>query len=144
MSIHKSPSNPKNYWDSLIAEVISRRRKNKRARDKKPVIYKKRSMRRYAKYQLGEPLPGIYLTQREADCIMQMLDGKTMIESGRCLKLSPRTVEFYLSNIKTKLKCRKKREMINLISKTEFAKNFKEKFPNHFGSDQSPVVDDTD
>ena len=55
---------------------------------------------------------------------MQLLQGKTMLETGDSLQLSPRTVEYYLDRIKRKLNCRKKSDIIKIVSQTDFAKNF--------------------
>ncbi len=128
MSIGKTPLAAKSYWDMLISEVTSRDQKKAKEKNRlseRGIAYEIQNARRSIKYQLGEPLAGVYFTQREADCMMQMLNGKTMSEAGETLQLSPRTVEYYLSKVKQKLKCRKKREMINLVSKTEFANNFR-------------------
>lgn len=123
MAGEKKPLGAKGYWGKLVAEVV----KSKDSKGKeplKPVVYEHQQVRRSAKYQLSEALAGVYFTQREADCMMQMLNGKTMNEAGKCLNLSPRTVEYYLLRVKRKLKCRKKRELIALVAKTDFAKNF--------------------
>lgn len=71
-------------------------------------------------------MPSIYFTQREAECVIHILKGKTMNETGEILNLSPRTVEYYLTKIKRKLKCRKKSELIQLVADTEFVKNFEQ------------------
>ena len=43
------------------------------------------------------------LSERELQCLCLLARGYTMKESAQELKLSPRTVESYLDNIKTKL-----------------------------------------
>ena len=57
----------------------------------------------------------IYLTQREAQCVYYLIQGCTIKQTGSALTLSPRTVEFYLKNIKKKLCLRKKKEVIRLL-----------------------------
>lgn len=113
----------KSYWTKLVND-IQKTRQHRVTEDCAPLYKTAYTERRAAKYALGEPLSAIYFTQREAECMMQWLQGKTMHESGHVLHLSPRTVEYYLSKIKRKLRCRKKRDLIDLVSKTEFAKNF--------------------
>jgi DNA-binding CsgD family transcriptional regulator/predicted SnoaL-like aldol condensation-catalyzing enzyme len=53
------------------------------------------------------------LSDREVDCLQQLLLGKTAIEIGQFLHLSPRTVESYLENLKEKLSCDSKRELFS-------------------------------
>lgn len=44
-------------------------------------------------------------------------------EIGKILKLSARTVEHYIENIKTKFQCSKKYELISYLLKLNTAKN---------------------
>jgi DNA-binding CsgD family transcriptional regulator len=122
----KSTRKPKSYWDMLIKEVAT---KNHPPNSSPPppvgrVTYDTQYERRSMKYALGEPLPSTYFTQREAECVMQILQGKTLNEVGDILNLSPRTVEYYLGKIKRKLNCRKKKDIIKLVGETDFVKNF--------------------
>jgi DNA-binding CsgD family transcriptional regulator len=79
-------------------------------------------------YFLGESYPGVYLTRREAECMSKFLGEKTVVEAALDLNLSPRTVEFYLKNIKNKLACRTKTELVCKIKETDFAKNYASQF----------------
>ena len=71
------------------------------------------------------PLKGIsgnlHLSPREAECVFFLLRGHTIKEVANILDLSPRTIEFYLKNIKTKLSCNKKREVLDIIRQSSFA-----------------------
>jgi LuxR family quorum-sensing system transcriptional regulator SolR len=49
---------------------------------------------------------------REIDCIKKLLIGKTMRETADELFISPRTVETHVENIKNKIGCNKKSELI--------------------------------
>ena len=65
----------------------------------------------------GSYTPGIasldnILTPREKDCLFYLLRGQTMKQVAAYLKISARTVEYYLENMKTKLACNKKSELI--------------------------------
>lgn len=63
----------------------------------------------------------LHLTKREAECIFFLLRGFTIKKVASTLDLSPRTVEFYLKNVKHKLACKKKNEVLHLIRQTSFA-----------------------
>lgn len=57
----------------------------------------------------------ISLTPREKQCLHWYRLGKTAKETARVLNISPRTVEEYLDNIKRKLGCRNKRDLLNIL-----------------------------
>jgi DNA-binding CsgD family transcriptional regulator len=52
------------------------------------------------------------LSQRELECLFLQLRGKTAKQIGEILKLSKRTVESYTENIKSKLGCMNKAELL--------------------------------
>lgn len=118
------------YWNKVLGEVLNKQcnrnfiftnfkgepKKNGNAK-----ITKGRT------YQLGEKFPGLYLTQREADCMLQMLRGKSIEGIAKAILLSPRTVEFYVKNIKRKMSCRTKFELIDMILDSDFLSHFKNK-----------------
>jgi DNA-binding CsgD family transcriptional regulator len=58
---------------------------------------------------------GIYLSQRERECLFYLSTGKTMKEIARLIKVSPRTVESYISTIKQKTKNNTKSSLIKLF-----------------------------
>jgi DNA-binding CsgD family transcriptional regulator len=64
------------------------------------------------------------LTKREIDVANQLVSGKTADEIGISLHISRRTVESHLENLKFKLGCRKKSELINALLKNRIV-NFK-------------------
>ena len=72
------------------------------------------------KYYLGEMYDEVYLSQREADCMFYLLNGKTNVAAADQLDLSPRTVEFYVSNMKKKLNCTNKFELIEKVTASAF------------------------
>jgi DNA-binding CsgD family transcriptional regulator len=71
---------------------------------------------------LGALFPNRHLTYREAQCIQLMLQGLTMKLIGHTLDLSPRTIEYYLNNVKQKLNCRNKKELIKMIHASQCLK----------------------
>ena len=72
------------------------------------------------KYFLKGEFEGIYFTQREAECIQGLLQFKTLKIIAEKLNISHRTVESYIKNIKIKLGCKKKFELLQIIRKNEF------------------------
>jgi DNA-binding CsgD family transcriptional regulator len=59
----------------------------------------------YARFKqlLDASAPHSPLTPREAECLRWVAEGKTDIEVGVILKISPRTVRFHMNNAKLKL-----------------------------------------
>ena len=68
----------------------------------------------------------IYFTPRERDCLVHLLDQKTIRETAAQVGLSNRTVEFYLNNMKNKMTVRTKKELIQKILQTDFLHRIKE------------------
>lgn len=54
------------------------------------------------------------ISPREKDCLELLQKGKTAKESAETMGISPRTIEFYLENIKDKLGCVNKKEILSL------------------------------
>jgi|SRR3989344_4433282 len=79
---------------------------------------------RLKRFYLGDPYQDVYLTAREASCMWQFLNHKTISETAKSLNLSPRTVEFYTNNMKAKLACYSKAELIQRVLKSKFIKNY--------------------
>lgn len=121
------------YWQAVLQEVLHKdeegyqfiytnlgdlkRQRNEQMKRRKQDVSNS-SIKQV--YTLGDKYKGVYLTQREAECVVQLMRGVTIAEAARVLNLSPRTVEFYLKNIKVKLKCRKKSELIECIRSSDF------------------------
>jgi len=54
------------------------------------------------------------LTSREQDCLSYLVRGKTMKQMAHLMRISPRTVESHLINIKEKLHCKTKSDLIEV------------------------------
>jgi len=52
------------------------------------------------------------LTVRETECLCYLIRGNTAKETARRMALSPKTVEYYISNIKIKWTCYSKADII--------------------------------
>lgn len=63
---------------------------------------------------------GIKLTQREISCIISLMQNKTAAETAALMNISRRTVESYLDNIKIKLNCNTKSDLVQKIAKNKF------------------------
>lgn len=125
------------YWDLVLNEVLSKDNiphdfsftniKNRHGGlIKEPLVPCLIIRPKARKFYLGEKYPGIYFTERERQTIFYFLQGKTTAQVGVCLNLSPRTVEYYLKNMKSKLNCQRKSELIGKIFEIGFTEKFKD------------------
>lgn len=84
-------------------------------------FYKKTDVDRF--YLLSES-DQLYLTKKQAQCVAYFIEGATAKQCAKALKISHRTVEGYLNDIKEKvfelmgLNFTKKDELINFLKKT--------------------------
>jgi len=121
------------YWENVLQEVLNKHKKNRRcaftnvgdcqAKPKNSQSGTLKKKRRSKKYYLGERYPGIYFTLREAECMKYIISGNTIVDTSKMLDLSHRTVEFYVNNMKAKIKCRTKSELVRYILNSDFEEN---------------------
>lgn len=69
------------------------------------------------KYYLRDEYENIYLTNQEICCLDQLSQGLTAKETAYVLKLSYRTVEYYMARLKDKLGCSHLTEVISIVNK---------------------------
>ena len=124
-------------WNDVLDEVRRRKAKGQRANilsdtDKESETTRvsacKRHLRNknsFIRYKLGAEYGNTYFTKREAECMKWLLTGETHRSIAVILKLSPRSVEYYVNNMKTKLGCRTQCQLIDLVRASEFMKNVK-------------------
>jgi DNA-binding CsgD family transcriptional regulator len=128
------------YWDVVLQEVLNKHspgyvfiftnladhlpRKAIRQEGKKPRCNKT--------YFLGAKYQNIYLTQRETECVLYLLTGLTVKIVAEKLGLSTRTVEFYINNIKAKLKCRTKTQLLSHIKNSQLLDIIDFNMPAHW------------
>ena len=62
----------------------------------------------------------IYFTRREAECLYYLLRGMTITATAAQLDLSPRTVEFYVKNMKRKLHVKTKYDLVECLHEVNF------------------------
>ena len=104
------------YWQQLI----QKHQESKAAQETATQATKRLTRKVLKRVFLGPKFPGVYLTHREHQCALQIMEGHTLKEIARTLELSPRTVEFYLKNIKNKLGCRTKYQMMRALLDTQW------------------------
>ncbi|KTD47640.1 helix-turn-helix transcriptional regulator [Legionella quateirensis] len=63
-------------------------------------------------YTLNDNENKYALTNREYECVFLLIRGKTAKEIGTLLSLSKRTIESYIENIKNKMNCKNKAEIL--------------------------------
>ena len=67
------------------------------------------------RFPLGGDLEDVYFTRQEARCMICLLKGASVKSAANTMELSPRTVEYYVNNIKKKLNCHSKFDLIRLV-----------------------------
>ena len=65
--------------------------------------------------KLGKIINGVYFSPRELECAELLIKGATVSKIAEQLMLSPRTIEFYLNNMKAKVGCKTKTELIEFL-----------------------------
>lgn len=62
----------------------------------------------------------VILNQREFECLVRLIQGKTNKVIGAEIGLSHRTVEYYIDNLKAKVGCQKKKAIIAAVKNSDF------------------------
>jgi len=62
----------------------------------------------------------VYITNKEAVCLLNLIQGKTAKQTAKELGISYRTVETHLHNVKNKLNCHDKQKLIQLLLDKNF------------------------
>jgi DNA-binding CsgD family transcriptional regulator len=127
------------YWEMVLVEVLNKENPGQEyfftnikaycntrisGMVREAPVRPRRYKRHARKYSLGKSYPTIYFTEREAQTIFYFLYGRSAMEVADILSLSRRTIEFYVRNMKTKLDCRRKSELICKVRESEFMVNF--------------------
>ena len=122
-------------WDDVVKEVLKRKASGEKAnlfsckdeeyeasyiKAKKKGLSKRNS---FVRYRLGAKYGDTYLTKREADCMVSLLKTKTISCAAALLGVSVRTAEYHVNQMKAKIGCRTKVELVELVRASEFIKN---------------------
>lgn len=116
------------YWYSVLDEVLQKDERraffytNRGRLDDvfylptTPIDFKKSLPKR--NYFLNHPFEAVHLTPREAETMFWIVQDYTFAATAKKMGLSSRTIEFYVKNMKIKLHCTGKKEMIEKILQT--------------------------
>ena len=129
----ESTSQERTYWSDLLNEVVNKMANRrfafisslarKKLKSKNNLICNKRTWPKQS-YSLGQKFNNIKFTRREAECMLLMLSGTFRVKDiARILNLSPRTIEDYIANMRIKLQCHNKYELISIIAESDFLSN---------------------
>ena len=123
------------YWEAVVQEVLHKddkdypfsytnvgdlSRQSRRTQQRKVPSKAQVGTTKY--YLLGQPYPDVQLTQRELDCALVLLRDHTIVETAKIMQLSPRTVEFYIRNMRYKLRADSKQELVEKFRQTDLVK----------------------
>lgn len=94
------------YFSSLPTKSKSQRSTNGESRDK-------------VMYMLGPKFEGIYLSEREINCLKALMAEPTNKAAAKRLDLSVRTIEYYVSSLKSKFNCASKTQLLDQLREHE-------------------------
>ena len=81
-----------------------------------------KSNRTNRSYYVDSPYDDVYFTQREAECLFYLMRGMTIVATASMLELSPRTVEFYVKNMRIKMNALSKSDLLDRLHEVDFLK----------------------
>ena len=110
------------YWKQLLMDV---HKKNKQGEEEVgDLAASGRNQRLY----LNKPYQHVYVSKREAESLYWFTQGKGVREVAETLEISKRTVEYYLKNVKLKLSCRTRHELLTKVIANGFCELYQEHF----------------
>lgn len=71
------------------------------------------------RYHLTGRFSGVFISEKELDCLRELIKGKTQEEIGLALNISRRTVEYRLNNLKSKLQCQNQGQLVQRAQQDE-------------------------
>jgi len=118
------------YWKAIIQEVVNKEKLTHPLRltntvaNNDPENDIEKPARIIQRYYLSEPYEKVYFTFQEARCLLHCKKNSRYKSISQALNISERTVEFYLKNMRGKLRCKTKKELLQVTEKGEFFKNY--------------------
>lgn len=115
------------YWHDVIEQSMKQAESNiyvlnenkEKQRDIQPDIKRVHVVKK-KKYYVGSNYPNLYFTQRESECLFYLLKGLTIAATATMLELSARTVEFYVKNMKVKMRVKNKKQLLECLLREGF------------------------
>lgn len=109
------------YGHQELLAAFSKRYSNELSTDQPTDISKSQKLEiNIKKYYLGGLFNDLSFSQREAECLKHLANGKSAKQIARLLNLSPRTVETHVNNIKLKTDCSTLQELLTKLEKCSF------------------------
>lgn len=118
------------YWKAIIQEVINKKNSNYPLRLTNTVARNdpdndiEKPVKVIQRYYLSEPYEKVYFTYQEARCLLHCKKNSRYRAISQALNISERTVEFYLKNMRSKLSCKTKKELLNVTEKGKFFRHY--------------------
>jgi len=124
-----------NYWQRILHEVMELERNGFPFRftnisetqcRETTLKLKRHRVPRKSKtlvYEVGGVFENCFFTQREVECLLLLLEDRTIVQTAQLMNLSPRTVEFYVKKMRMKTHVANKNELLKTIVKTDLLKN---------------------
>ena len=81
------------------------------------------------KLHLNGEFAGVFLTNREVECVKPLIAGCSYKQIARLLNISPRTVESRLEQLRNKLGCYKKKDLIDTLTHKDIQNSLNTVFP---------------
>ncbi|MBT4879833.1 MAG: hypothetical protein HOI80_01425 [Alphaproteobacteria bacterium] len=113
--------------DKLIVSKGKKKQPNKVVEEvPKKDVFAERTKVDTLKISIAKAIPekDKFIRYREAEAIYFLSRGRTMKETAFCMSLSPRTVEKYLENVRSRLECFSKSELIEVFLKNKLQNYF--------------------
>lgn len=120
-NVNNKTKSQNSYWEKLINDV-SHEEENKIFADNQDKGEGKRftSSIEIKVDIANEKSRYIDVTKREAECMVHLFRGLNPKDIANELGLSSRTVEFYFNNLRRRVGCKTKAELIDLVSNSDF------------------------
>lgn len=125
-----------NSWQDVVDDVCKNTKRCRRflMSDLEAKAHVRRTPSRSRRYTHSKPKKvyfisqdyiNVYFTQREVECIYYLLKCYRLSDIAVTLGISIRTVEFYVKNMKSKLHCHTRQQLIEKIAATDLMARIK-------------------
>lgn len=119
------------YWKAIIQEVVNKEKKSTYPLRLTNTITRndpeddiEKPIKIIQRYYLSEPYEEVYFTSQEARCLLHCKKNSRYRAISQALNISERTVEFYLKNMRSKLSCKTKKELLQVSEEGNFFQQY--------------------